>query len=1002
MFCKSNSHPKLEDISLSKMRKTFNDLSQSTIFGSHSYVNEWMKVISQIHNNIKKPETDDRQYRVLRLANGLKICLISDPTTHQAAAALTIQFGYKQNHVEGFAHLYQHVLYASRPNNEFAKYVMKNSGIIDSQTLDETTTYYFDIKAEMFKQALEQFAGLFKALPKEVTDEYLEELLLGRMYDEDKETQQIVNYRLSKLFKWNIDSTHDMTKNKFGTIYTAYEKPILCVKDYLQLFFPVEYGADIMSLCVVGKESLDDLSAMILKFFFPLLRRRLLKSYLWHEPSCELIHKIWCRDIAVNESRLYIMYSVGDLDKRMAVERYFVYLLTYRGEKTFASVLESKGWITCIEAISHPCGSYYNFMNIGMKLTEEGLKHVDDIVALLFQYNNLLRKRITERWMYNEFKEIQELKFRYETRQSIMNDVRDISRKMLYCIDKELHNILRVGFVPYVWNKSNLECKISQLLNPLPQKIRIFVIDKRTKGHVQEDELTNIEPECSILYKAETISREMCTKWMKAHTELKLPARNEFIPTVAGLKPYSIIETRPKFYPAAINAEPFARVWYKRCPEFEAPKVNTIIHFICPHVFAKVNILHTHFNFMFVRLLKESLHDYVYAAALVDLKWEIYATANGIQIEINGFDNKQHVIIEKIIDRMINFKLDTDMFKVAKERNTELSISQLKKFKEDQPYNQAEEYLLHMLIDRPMKKEIWQQYEKVTFETFDKFISKLFSMVFVECLIHGNITPEEARNITELIEAKLSANAKRIPAKYLENMWLNERFFIVQEPEHLVFQAYNEHHLSSSTKVFYQIPKRDIRTDVLVQFIQKIMEERCYDWMSKNKLLDYYMHCGMLTTKITQGLTFLIHGSHEHVHLKMNEKIDEFIADMAHYIEHLSTEDFLKKKDEFIASRCSKPKTMTELSKAIWNETITRNYNFTRIQDSIECIKNIMPQEVYNFYQEFINKKTPKISVHITSIYNDKMKKMLPYNPKEVTVIDSIECFQGMFSSLKK
>lgn len=65
-----------------------------------------------------------------------------------------------------------------------------------------------------------------------------------------------------------------------------------------------------------------------------------------------------------------------------------------------ASVLEEKGWITWIEAVRYPCGSYYYFMNIGMKLTEEGLKHVDEIVGLFFQFTSMLKER-NLRWIFN-------------------------------------------------------------------------------------------------------------------------------------------------------------------------------------------------------------------------------------------------------------------------------------------------------------------------------------------------------------------------------------------------------------------------------------------------------------------------------------------------------------------------------------------------------------------------------------------------------------------------
>lgn len=44
-------------------------------------------------NNIEKSQQDTRDYRGLQLENGLKVLLVSDPTTDVSAAALSVQVG---------------------------------------------------------------------------------------------------------------------------------------------------------------------------------------------------------------------------------------------------------------------------------------------------------------------------------------------------------------------------------------------------------------------------------------------------------------------------------------------------------------------------------------------------------------------------------------------------------------------------------------------------------------------------------------------------------------------------------------------------------------------------------------------------------------------------------------------------------------------------------------------------------------------------------------------
>ena len=49
--------------------------------------------IKQVFNDLIKSEEDKRLYRGLELTNGLKVILVSDPTTDKSAAALDVHIG---------------------------------------------------------------------------------------------------------------------------------------------------------------------------------------------------------------------------------------------------------------------------------------------------------------------------------------------------------------------------------------------------------------------------------------------------------------------------------------------------------------------------------------------------------------------------------------------------------------------------------------------------------------------------------------------------------------------------------------------------------------------------------------------------------------------------------------------------------------------------------------------------------------------------------------------
>lgn len=60
---------------------------------------------------LEKPSLDDRDYRVVRLDNGLEALLVHDPQTDKASAALDVNVGNfsDEDGMPGMAHAVEHV-----------------------------------------------------------------------------------------------------------------------------------------------------------------------------------------------------------------------------------------------------------------------------------------------------------------------------------------------------------------------------------------------------------------------------------------------------------------------------------------------------------------------------------------------------------------------------------------------------------------------------------------------------------------------------------------------------------------------------------------------------------------------------------------------------------------------------------------------------------------------------------------------------------------------------
>lgn len=67
--------------------------------------------VTLLTDRLEKPSLDDRQYRVVRLDNGLEALLVHDPETDKASAALDVNVGSfsDEDGMPGMAHAVEHV-----------------------------------------------------------------------------------------------------------------------------------------------------------------------------------------------------------------------------------------------------------------------------------------------------------------------------------------------------------------------------------------------------------------------------------------------------------------------------------------------------------------------------------------------------------------------------------------------------------------------------------------------------------------------------------------------------------------------------------------------------------------------------------------------------------------------------------------------------------------------------------------------------------------------------
>ena len=96
----------------------------------------------------KKPAFDEKRYRVVQFANGLRACLVSDPLAEVAGASVNVHAGsfHDPSGFSGLAHFHEHMLFLGTKlfpgEDEFDCYLSQHGGQCNAFTADEDTNFF--------------------------------------------------------------------------------------------------------------------------------------------------------------------------------------------------------------------------------------------------------------------------------------------------------------------------------------------------------------------------------------------------------------------------------------------------------------------------------------------------------------------------------------------------------------------------------------------------------------------------------------------------------------------------------------------------------------------------------------------------------------------------------------------------------------------------------------------------------------------------------------------
>lgn len=916
---------------------------------------------------MEQPSVDKRQYQHLVLGGdktknggnvddgggsgssvqGMDVLLISDPDADKASAAMDVYVGQLCDPpgLPGLAHFCEHMLFIGTSKypteNEYDRYLSSHGGSSNAFTDLEHTCYYFDVQAESLEGAFDRFAQCF--ISPLFTQAALEREVQAVDSEHSKNLMQDTwrTYQLSK--SGLAPPTHPYAAFGSGN---AESLPVATVREELLKFFKTYYrkSLHLYKLVVLGREPLPELRAMVERYF-----DELVEAFVPVGGEAESVGEASVGGGGGRQAVLQEVYPFGAVSWRVpqrlhvvpvspihAVElqfpmreilsvygskptRYLSHLVGHEGGGSLLSLLKSRHYATELYADdgSRSCVAWSIF-TLRMELTDAGLANVNEVVAMVFAYFDLLRTRGPQEWIHTEVRTVGDIQFRFLSQRNPMEYTCSVAGWMQQF--PPLH-YLSGAYKVFEWN-SDL---VSQCLESLtPDNMFLMVSSPTFDEALTASPAMVVEKWYGTKHESVDCDPAVLERWRSVtheeYPELSLPQVNDMIATdFTLLTQDSLPADTPRDRPQCIHQDGNVRLWYKPDNVFEMPKVNIMYSFASGRgPFSPDAAVAAH---LFAELVQERCNEFSYLATMAGLHCDVSPTSTGMELHITGYNHKAHVLVERLVDNMMALirdggaddedKLDPDVFDRVLFKTEQLYQS----FLVSQPYSHAI-YGGDLVLEQNQCsiQDKMNALKRITLEEVIHFAKGFFKHCLMEGLVHGNVTAQHAYNMTNMVWQKThpeepsstDAVITRAPLEQrVVQLWGNcgDDGGAVTSSSHLYrFSEFNEADSNSCVEIHLQLGAIDMPANAALAMFNHLVREPAFNQLRTEEQLGYIVHTSVKTSGYhIKGLLFLVQSdSFDPIHVE--GRIETFLASFRERMVAMSEADLQTNVDAVVAS----------------------------------------------------------------------------------------------------
>jgi insulysin len=908
---------------------------------------------------IIKPKIDTNEYKYIILDNKLKVLLIYDRNTHMSSAAMNVNVGFYNDpeHAQGLAHFLEHMLFMGTTKfpqeNYFNEFINKSGGTMNAHTMEESTTYYFEVLNKYFIDSIDIFSNFFV---EPLLSKNAVEREINAINSEYLKNTPVDIVRVLSVLKAVMDNKdHPYHNFGFGNTKTLLKPDI---RKTLKEFYNKYYSSNIMDLVILSNNSIDEIEPKIIEMFSKIPNKNIdipckIDTLPFTQPKFIKVVPI------ENSNVLYLFFQIPNVDKYYKYKplQYILHLLDHKGAGGIYDVLKSHHYATKIGSGIYESDTSSHLLGINIKLTLKGFEKYEHVLGIVESYIQLIKTNEFSNFLLDEMKILNDINFNYSTIDEKISYVSNLSMNMLkYKIEDTIYG----DYIVDVNNKKKSKHIITSCLQFVDINKSIIVLSSKkfSKNNNLKEKWFDTEYINIPFTKFKNIDQ-------KIKNELKLPIKNTFIPY--DLKVNKTINNN-QIIPTKFSSN----IWYKP-DNFGIPKVfiDVILYTNEPLKTPENYLLFD----MYLTLFTRHNYEKFYYANMCETGISIIYDINFIIITFSGFNNNIHKIIELFMNSFFTFTdhITQSMF----DSTMNECRDDLENFIYEPLSTIATERVSSSIYMRDYSNDkLLNTIDNVKYENIKEPIKWLYKNCGLKIFVYGNIN-EDILNLTKQFD--IFSNGTELIKNENKIVKLH-----AGESQIYIIKSRNSENDNNLIYLFYEIgniikkTSDDWQTNLLcTYFIRTFVKEKFFTEL-RTKEQSGYIVTSFLKTFLSEngylyGLSFMVQSPHIDP-ITLRVRIKNFVVSMYHLLLELNTPVNLPKFEQFKNNIKlileQKFVSQYEEHNFIFNEILSNEFAFDYKKILIDNIDSLDINTLIKFYElYFISKDTRK--VRICEIYKN-------------------------------